>query len=312
MKFRDYYDVLGIQKDASQDVVRKAFRKLARKYHPDVAKDKDTAEEKFKEINEAYEVIGDPEKRKKYDALGPDWENGPQGPAQQNTSGYETHFTGTGFSDFFEQMFGAGAVPGAGSYQSFAGGRRGNAPAAGQDAHADILVSLDEVTHGTERSLQRQQINRNTGVAETKTSRIRIPKGINEGQLIRCAGLGSPGVNGGPAGDLFLHVRLEKHPDFRVIGSDLYYDLSIAPWQAVLGAEVSVKTLSGVVRIKIPALIENGSELRVKGKGLPNGSSGPMGDLYAVVHLKTPTSVTDEEKELWKKIADISSSRPRS
>lgn len=306
MNFRDYYDILGLKKDASHDEVRKAFRKLARKYHPDVAKNKDTAEEKFKELNEAYEVIGDPEKRKKYDALGPDWENRPQASQQPSSSSYENHFTGTGFSDFFEQMFGAGAAPGAGSFQSSMGGSHSDSPIAGQDAHADILVSLDEVAKGTERSLQLQQVNRSTGTSETKTTRIRIPQGISDGQLIRCAGLGNPGFNGGPAGDLFLHVRLEKHPDFRVIGSDLYYELYLPPWKAVLGAEISVKTLDGSVRIKIPPLIENGSELRVKAKGLPDGAAGSLGDLYAVVHLTTPTSVTEDEKALWQKLADAS------
>lgn len=324
MKFRDYYEVLSVSREASQDEIRKAFRKLARKYHPDVAKEKDTAEEKFKEINEAYEVLGDPEKRKKYDTLGKDW-NTP-GAGQAGASGhpyggfsggpsgageYENHYSGTGFSDFFEQMFGAGASTGSGRYSSFSGGQRGNMPIPGQDTHADILVSLDDVVHGTERSVQLKQVNRATGASEMKTSRIRIPKGITEGQLIRCAGLGNPGYNGGAQGDLFLHVRVEKHPDFRIADSDLYYELPLAPWEAVLGAEVSVRSLNGSVKIKIPPAIENGTELRIKGKGLPQGTSGSHGDLYAVIKLLTPTHLSDEERGLWQKLSQTSTFNPR-
>ncbi|BDS07743.1 curved DNA-binding protein [Oceaniferula spumae] len=323
MKFRDYYEVLGVSRDASQDDIRKAFRKLARKYHPDVAKDKDTAEEKFKEVNEAYEVLGDPEKREKYDTLGKDWNNPGAGQAggdpyggfygaHSGDGGYENHYSGTGFSDFFEQMFGAGASSGGGRYSSFSGGPGGNSPIPGQDAHADILVSLDDVVNGTERSLQLKQVNRATGTSEMKTSRIRIPKGITEGQLIRCAGLGNPGYNGGPPGDLFLHVRVEKHPDFRIVGSDLYHELPLAPWEAVLGAEVSVKSLTGSVKIKIPSGVENGTELRIKGKGLPQGTSGSHGDLYAVIQLVTPSKLTDEEKDLWQQLSKASTFTPRS
>lgn len=307
MNYRDYYEILEVKKDATHDEIRKAFKKLARKYHPDVAKDKDTAEDKFKEINEAYEVLGDQEKRKKYDTLGPDWQNAGQSRPQSGASGYQYEFTGTGFSDFFEQMFGAGARPGAGSFHSHASHTGGNAPSTGQDAHADILVRLEEVLNGTERSLQLQQINRATGARELKTSRIRIPKGISEGQLIRCAGLGNPGLNGGHAGDLFLHVRLERHPDFRVVGSDLYTDLSVLPWQAVLGAEFPVKTMDSSVRIKVPPLTEGNTELRIKGKGLPKGTSGTMGDLYAVIQLTLPASLTDEQKAQWQKLAELSS-----
>jgi curved DNA-binding protein len=309
MNYRDYYEVLGVAREATHDEIRKAFRKLARKYHPDVAEDQDTAEDKFKELNEAYEVLGDPEKRKKYDTLGADWKNASQARRQPDASGYEFHYTGTGFSDFFEELFGAGARPGAGSFQSHAGSPGGEFPVPGQDAHADILVSLDEVVHGTERSLQLQQINRTTGASELKTSRIRIPKGISEGQLIRCAGLGNPGLRGGPAGDLFLHVRLERHPDFRVAGSDLYHELSIAPWEAVLGTQVPVRTMTGSVNIKIPPLTAGGTELRIKGRGLPKDASEATGDLYAVVHLALPASITDEEKALWQKLSDLSSSR---
>ena len=305
MTFRDYYEILGVEKDASQDAIRKAFRKLARKYHPDVAEDKATAEDKFKELNEAYEVLSDPEKRKKYDTLGQDWQSGP--PPGQGGGSYESQYSGTGFSDFFEQMFGAGARPGPGSFHSAFGGdpRRNDVPIPGADAHADILVSLEEALQGTERTLKMEQLDRSTGQRELKTSTVRIPKGITEGQLIRCAGLGNPGHNGGKAGDLFLHVRLEKHPDFRVSGSDLYYDLVLTPWEAVLGTVVPVRSLTGEVHIKIPPLTDQGTELRVKDRGLPGG------DLYAVVRIAIPDQLSPEEKSHWEDLAKTSSFNPR-
>lgn len=315
MKFRDYYQVLAVARDASQAEIRKAFRRLARKYHPDVAKDKSTAEEQFKEINEAYEVLGDPEKRKKYDALGQDWESVEQGASGfPGASGYDHHFNGTGFSDFFEQMFGSGGYSQAADFPGFRYSPKGKGPPvpmAGQDTHADILVSLDEVIHGTKRSLSLRQINRETGVSELKKSRIRIPKGVSEGQMIRCAGLGEPGFNGGPPGDLFLRVRLEKHPVFRVADSNLYSDLPLAPWEAVLGTVAIVPTPDGDVRIKVPPMTSNGTELRIKGKGLVQGDHATRGDLYAVVQITSPTSVSEKETKLWKKLAAASSFNPR-
>lgn len=307
MNFRDYYEILGVDKDADQNTIRKAFRKLARKYHPDVAEDKATAEDKFKELNEAYEVLSDPEKRKKYDTLGPDWQAGPP-PEHSGGAPFESHYSGTGFSDFFEQMFGAGARPGQGSFHSSFGGdpRRRDVPIPGSDAHADILVTLEEALHGTERKLQMQQLDRTTGQRELKTSTVRIPKGITEGQLIRCAGLGNPGYNGGKPGDLFLHARLEKHPDFRVSGSDLYYDLALAPWEAVLGTVVAVRSLTGEVRIKVPPLTDQGTELRIKDRGLPGG------DLYAVIRITIPEKLSPEEKSQWEALARTSSFHPRS
>lgn len=311
-KFRDYYEILGIKKEASHDEVRKAFRKLARKYHPDVAEDKSTAEEKFKELNEAYEVLGDPEKRKKYDSLGPNWQGRQSAGPAPSDSGYDYQFNGTGFSDFFEQMFGAGGRPQSSQFRGFSGHPGGGSRVVpGQDTHADILVGLDEVMRGTERSLTLQKVNRETGRRESKTSTIRIPKGIAEGQLIRCAGLGDPGINGGKAGDLFLHVRLEKHPDFRVRGADLYYELALAPWEAVLGAEVSVRTLDGPVKIRVPRDSQPGTEMRIKAKGLPTDAAGVRGDLYAVISLALPEAVDDEEKALWEKLAASSKFDPR-
>jgi curved DNA-binding protein len=319
MQFQDYYDRLSVKKDASQAEVKKAFRKLARKYHPDVARDVPNAEEKFKEINEAYEVLSDSEKRKKYDTLGPesDWQNAgqPQGAHQgqgASSGNYEYQFDGTGFSDFFEQMFGAGGHPKSSQFRGYPQQQgAGNRAFSGQDVHADILVTLDEVCRGTERSLKQQILNRQTGQQETKSSTIRISKGINEGQLIRCAGLGEAGSNGGKNGDLFLHVRLERHPLFQVQGSDLYHEISLSPWEAVIGTKVEIPTMSGKVKIKIPPSTAPHTELRIRGRGLPKDNKGTMGDLYAVVQISIPESITPEEKELWEKISKLTKHKPR-
>lgn len=316
MKFRDYYEILGVPRDASQDDVRKAFRKLARKHHPDVAENKATAEEKFKEINEAYEVLGDPEKRKKYDSLGPNWKHGGDfAPAGGGRSAWgdfgdgETdeayHFEGTGFSDFFENFFGRRTAH-AGFTQRGKPAARTNVPRRGRDIESEILVSLDEVMHGSERELVMQPSH-----GERKTVTIRIPRGVLDDQMIRCAGLGGAGSAGGPAGDLFLRVRLERHPELRVEGHDLYFDLRLAPWEAVLGATVPVGTPHGSVKIKVPAGTESGNEFRLSGKGLPIGKDGGFGNLFAVIRVVTPAVATEEEARHWKALADCSRFNPR-
>ncbi len=315
VKFRDYYEVLGVPKDASQDDVRKAFRKLARKYHPDVAEDKSTAEDKFKEINEAYEVLGDAEKRAKYDQLGADWNQpGPSGPTEgwrqaepAGDAGNWQHFEGTGFSDFFENYFGGRAAGGQSGHFHQAGRRPADsAPRRGRDIESEILVSLHEAMHGAERLLAIQ-----TPQGERQEVTIRIPKGVTDGKLIRAAGLGNPGLNGGEPGDLFLRVRLERHPDYRVAGHDLYYDLRIAPWEGILGATVPVRTPHGESKIRIPAGTENGTEFRLAGKGLPKGKSGGFGDLFAVANVVSPTSTGEEERQHWQAIAALSKFNPR-
>ncbi len=314
MKFRDYYEILGVPRDTSQDDVRKAFRKLARKHHPDVAENKATAEEKFKEINEAYEVLGDPEKRKKYDSLGANWKHAgeftpPQGGAWGGFGGQDDgdayHFEGTGFSDFFENFFGR-RNGNAGFPQPGKATARSSAPRRGGDIESEILVSLDEVMNGSEREIVMQPSQ-----GERKKVTIRIPRGVSDDQMIRCAGLGGRGVAGGPAGDLFLRVRLERHPDFRVEGHDLYFDLRLAPWEAVLGATVPVDTPHGSVKIKVPAGTESGSEFRLSGKGLPIGKDGGFGCLFAVIRIVTPTTATEEEARHWKSLAETSSFNPR-
>lgn len=327
VEFKDYYKVLGVERSASADEIRKAFRKLARQYHPDVAKDKTKAEEKFKEVNEAYEVLGDPAKRKKYDTLGANWNRaqpppgygGARGFRGNNADGeeFEFHFGGTGFSDFFEQFFGGRGEGGFG-YEDFArqqqqaraGAGFAQQAMRGSDAEGDILVTLDEALQGSIRSISFRRVNRQTGQAESQNFRVRVPPGVQEGQLIRVPGKGEEGMNGGPPGDLYLRVRFAQHPDFRVRGSDLFYDLDLAPWEAVLGTTVSVPSLEGNVSVRVPPGAAQGQQLRIRGKGLPV-SGGERGDLYAAIHIQVPTTVSAEEQKLWEELQTKSTFNPR-
>ncbi|MGZ8921189.1 MAG: DnaJ C-terminal domain-containing protein [Limisphaerales bacterium] len=320
VEFKDYYQSLGVTRDASQDDIRKSFRKLARQYHPDVAKDKNVAEEKFKEINEAYEVLGDPAKRKKYDTLGANWNRsqpppgapgGGRGFRGQNGEEFEFHFGGTGFSDFFEQFFGGRGERGFG-FDDLGQSQRasGGTATRGQDIEGDILVTLDEAFQGSIRTISFQRRSRQTGQTVSENFRVRVPVGVAEGQMIRVPGKGEEGRDGGPAGDLYLRVRFAQHPDFRVRGSDLYYDLDLAPWEAVLGMTVSIPAIDGPVSVRVPAGSNKGQQLRVRGKGLP-AQGGARGDLYAVISIQMPTEVTAEERELWQQLATRSSFNPR-
>ena len=317
MEFRDYYDTLSVKKNASPDEIKKAFRRLARQYHPDVAQDKKGAEEKFKAVNEAYEVLSDPEKRAKYDRLGANWDKGPYqgapggggGPGGGGAS-YEYHFGGTGFSDFFEQFFSGRGGPGAGApFEDM----RGQSPAferSGYDLESDILVTLREALQGSVRSVSLQRKDPHTGGAKTETFRVKIPPGVRDGQRIRVAGKGGSGVGRGKSGDLFLRVCLAQHPDLQPKGADLYTTLSIAPWEAVLGATVSVATLDGTVSLRIPAGAASGLTLRVRSRGLLR-RDGKRGDLMVSLLIKVPESVTDDERALWERLAQASSFNPR-
>jgi curved DNA-binding protein len=318
VEFKDYYDVLGVARDASGEEIKKAFRKLAHKYHPDVAKDKTTAEAKFKEINEANEVLSDPEKRRKYDQLGANW-NHPerqQAPPQAGFGGgsedaSEFHFDGTGFSDFFEQFFGNRGRPSGGFGRTRGDGVGGETVARrGEDIEADILVTLDEILHGSTRTIHLQRPDPRTGQSVMQTLRVKIPPGVRESQLIRLAGKGQEGSGGGDSGNLYLRVKFAQHPDFRVRGADLYYDLDLAPWEAVLGATVPIPTLDGRVSLKIPAGTLAERQLRLRGKGLPT-SAGTRGDLYAVVSIQVPAHLTPEQKVLWEQLATKSTFNPR-
>ena len=310
VEFKDYYSVLGVTRNASNSEIKKAFRKLAHKHHPDVAKNKKTAEEKFKEINEAHEVLSDPEKRRKYDELGENW-NHPQSPPQSGgfsapqQGGSEFHFDGTGFSDFFGQFFGGqGGANGRGNREN------SEFPQHGQDIESDLLVTLDEALHGSTRTIQLQRTDPQTGQSTAQTLRVKIPAGVQESQIIRVSGKGQEGVGGGESGNLFLRVKFGKHPDFRVHGANLYYDLKLAPWEAVLGATVNIPTLDGKVALKIPPGSSAEQEFRLRGKGLPSGNK-MRGDLHAVVQIQVPSNLTSSEKTLWEQLAAISTFNPR-
>jgi curved DNA-binding protein len=316
VEFKNYYDVLGVAPDASDAEIKKAFRRLARKYHPDVAKDKTAAEIRFKEINEANEVLGDPDKRHEYDELRANWNN----PDRQQAGGFrgstedgsEFHFEGTGFSDFFEQFFGSQGSPAGGFSRTRGDGRGGGRYAQrGQDIESDILVTLDEIMHGSTRTIKLKRIDPETGKTSMQTLRVKIPPGVKEAQLIRLAGKGQEGLGGGDSGNLYLRVLFAKHPDFRVQGANLHYDLELSPWEAVLGATVNITTLDGTVALKVPPFTTAGREFRLRGKGLPSGD-GVRGDLHAIVCIQVPSQLTPEQKELWEQLATKSTFNPRS
>ncbi len=349
VKYRDYYEILGVPRTASEAEIKKAFRKLAREYHPDVAKNKKQAEEKFKEVNEAYEVLGDPAKRKKYDELGSNWSAGadfrpPPGWEGFGTGGrggfasrgpageeFDFHFGGTGFSDFFEQLFGtrgARARGGFGSGPAYA--EEDLASERGRDIEGDLMVTLEEAQRGSVRSVsvrhsvpcehcggtgQRARhvcnVCGGTGqVPKTDTYQVKIPPGVSEGQRLRVAGRGEAGLGGAAAGDLYLRVRFAKHPDFEVEGHNLIHEVNLAPWEAVLGANVTVPTLNGSVNIKLPPGTHSGQKLRVRGRGLP-ARGGANGDLIVVTRIEVPTRISDSERKLWEQLAHESRFNPR-
>ena len=314
VEFKDYYAILGVPRDASQDDIKKAFRKLARKHHPDVAADKKSAEAKFKEINEANEVLGDPEKRRKYDQLGMEWQSGGPRTARGSGEGPVTHefnFGGTGFSDFFEQYF-SGASRYGFPEEVFGSHERSSARRhRGSDIEGDILVTLEEAMHGSVRPISLQMADPRTGRVETHTFRVRIPAGVTNGKRIRVPGQGEPGAHGGDAGDLYLRVRHAAHPDFSTQGSDVFHELDIAPWEAVLGADVEVPTLDGTVKLRIPPGSANGQQLRVRGRGLPKGKSGERGDFHAVLAIQTPEHLTAAERTAWQELRNVSRFEPR-
>jgi curved DNA-binding protein len=323
VEFKDYYQILGVPRDASDADVKKAFRKLARQYHPDVAKDKKTAEEKFKEINEAYEVLGDPDNRRKYDELGARWKegvrpspgwNGQAGRSPAGDQGFEFRFDGTGFSDFFEQFFGRGErFGGFGNFERPApeSSEEAGFSYRGSDIESDILVTLEEAMAGSVRTLSLQRVDPRTGQTTTQTLKVRIPPGVREGQAIRVAGMGGDGIGQGGSGDLYLRVRLAAHPDFQVRGADLYYTLDVAPWEAVLGSKLIVPTLKGRASVRIPPGTNNGQQLRLRGHGLPTGQTGQNGDLYVVINAQLPEHITEKERDLWEQLSRISNFNPR-
>jgi curved DNA-binding protein len=324
VKFRDYYEVLGVPRTSAQEEIKRSYRKLARKFHPDVNKAKD-AEDRFKEINEAYEVLKDPEKRQKYDQLGQNWKAGQE---FRPPPGWDVHYDfgpggaspgesqwggGGDFSDFFEALFGGqrfqrGQRAGAGR------GRQGPAwSQAGSDQEATLRISLEDAFRGATKpiNLQSQVVTPEGQLSvQEKNYEVKIPAGIQSGQKIRLAGQGGEGTGGGPRGNLYLKVEIEPHPVYRINGRDLTMDLPIAPWEAVLGAEVQFATLAGAITLKVPAGSQSGQKLRLRGKGMPNPKGAP-GDLFALISIVIPKQPSERERELFEELQRVSSFHPR-
>jgi curved DNA-binding protein len=310
IKFQDYYEILGVSRTATEDEIKKAFRKLARVHHPDVNPGDKSAEEQFKRINEAYEVLSDPEKRKKYDKFGENWKTGqdftpPPGwaPGQGSPGAgytYSTEFGGD-FSEFFQQFFG-----GRGSGMGFGGPtqrRRPGFSTRGADIEAELPVSIAETVKGGTKQFSIRKAD-----GTTKTYKVKIPEHSYAGKQIRLSGQGEPGAQ--TAGDLILTLVYHSDPYFDVEGADLYRELGVSPWEAALGAKVAFETLDGPVRITVPAGSQNGLRLRLKERGLFR-ENGQRGDLFAVIDIRVPENLTDEERALWEQLQHGSTFDPR-
>ncbi|MCC9135341.1 DnaJ C-terminal domain-containing protein [Pontibacter silvestris] len=303
MDYKDYYKILGIDKSASQADIKKAYRALAKKYHPDKNKGNADAEDKFKDISEAYEVLGDETKRKQYDQLGANWRQFQQGGNGfgggqyygQPGGGFEGHFQGDpndmfggGFSDFFKQFFGSAA--------GFGQGNGGARAARGQDYETEMQITLLEAYTGTSRliSVNNQQL------------RITTKPGVANGQTLRIKGKGAPAMGGGVNGDLYIKVLVQPYPNLERKGDDLYASLSVDMFTAILGGDTQVNTLSGQLKLKIPAGTQNGKTLRLKRKGMPvYGKPDQYGDLYVTISVVLPINLTDEEKGLLHKLREM-------
>lgn len=301
MEYKDYYKILGVEKSASQADIKKAYRDLAKKYHPDKNKGDKAAEDKFKDVSEAYEVLGDEQKRKQYDELGSNWRHFQQqgGPYQgQPGGGYRgTYYEGdmgdmfggggSGFSDFFEQFFGGGFAQQGGGFRS---GR--HAPK-GQDYEAEMLITMQEAYSGTSRLL----------TVNGQQLRITTKPGVADGQVLRIKGKGGPAAAGGTPGDLYIRVQVQPLPDFERQGDDLHTKLNLDMYTAILGGEVQVNTLTGKIKLKIPAGTQNGKTLRLRGKGMPvYGKTDQHGDLYVKIEVQLPVHLSDEERSLMERL----------
>ncbi|HVY52914.1 MAG TPA: DnaJ C-terminal domain-containing protein, partial [Gammaproteobacteria bacterium] len=309
MEYKDYYKILGVERKASEDEIKKSYRKLARKYHPDVSKEPH-AEERFKEIQEAYEVLKDSKKRSAYDQLGANWKSGQDfrpPPGWQPFGGFEEAFGGGGgddmggFSDFFSMLFGRSARGGAGGFQQrhyqHNGGFGGfQEQPRGQDQRAKMQITLEEAYQGGSKTIQLQIPN--TGPDGRiqyvpRTLKVNIPKGVVSGQQLRLTGQGTNG------GDLYLEIEILPHRLFTLQGYDILLTLPITPWEAALGAKIAVPTLGGQVELKIAAGSQGGQKLRLKGRGLPGKQTG---DQYVILQIQTPPATTDAQRSLYEQM----------
>ncbi len=325
VEYKDYYKLLGVDRKSSKEDIGKAYKKLARKYHPDLNPNNKEAENRFKEINEAYEVLKDDKKRRLYDQLGPNWEHGqnfqrPPGFEGYNFggSGTEFNFGGSGgfsgFSDFFEMIFGGGRSSknkGSSGYDKSGfgadpfgvyGGRGGSMR--GRDIESTITLTLEEAYKGGSKTITLQ-----SSAGKTQTFEFFIPRGVRSGARIRLAGQGEKSPGGGAPGDLYLKVEIASHPLYKLEGNNLIYTLYLAPWEAVLGTRVRVPTLDGEVELNIPAGISSGKKLRLRDRGLGTGEN--KGEQYISIQIQSPPELSEEEKNLWQKLAEISSFKPR-
>jgi len=298
MAYIDYYKVLNVDKNATEKEIKNAYRKLARKLHPDLNPNDEDAKKKFQEINEANEVLSDPEKRKKFDKYGENWQHAEayeqaeqqsgRSRSQYNTSGYgfESNADSGDFSDFFQSMF--GGMGGAAS------GRRSQTRFRGQDFNAELRLNLDDAS----------KTHKQTLTVNGRNIRITIPAGIENGQTIKIAGHGGAGVNGGPAGDLYIKFLIAEDSRFKRDGKDLYATIKLDLYTAILGGEITVDTLNGKVRLKVKPETQNGTKVKLKGKGFPvYKAENQFGDLYLTYDIQLPTNLTDKQKELFRQLS---------
>jgi len=312
MEYKDYYKIMGVPRDASADEIKRAYRKLARKYHPDVSKEAN-AEEKFKEVQEAYAVLKDAEKRQAYDQLGANWQAGQEfkpppgwGGGEQGAY-YSEGFGGMGaesFSDFFDSLFG-----GLGQRRQ---SRTRDYAIRGEDLHTKLSISLEDAYHGVTRTIQLQMpvFDQQAGhmTTKTRTLKVKIPEGVTQGQQIRLAGQGGEGSQGAPKGDLYLEIDIMPHPFFNVEGKNVYVTVPLTPWEAALGAKIPVPTLGGVVEMTVPANTQSGKQLRLKGRGL---SGKTAGDQYVIFQIDVPQAQNEKQRALYEEMAKEMPFNPR-
>ncbi|WEF35789.1 DnaJ C-terminal domain-containing protein [Pseudoduganella chitinolytica] len=299
MEYKDYYATLGVPKTASDDDIKKAYRKLVRKYHPDVSREAN-ADARTKELNEAYGVLGDPEKRAAYDELGKAPRAGPAGPAGQGFrpppgwgAGFES--SSGNDSDFFKDLF------------AHVGGRRRQPfQARGEDSHATIRITLQDSYHGATRTVTLrvpEHDRQGRVITRERTLNVTVPKGVTAGQQLRLAGQGQPGTGGGGAGDLYLEIEFAPDARYRIDGRDVHETVPVAPWEAMLGAQIDVPTPSGRVSVTVPPGSQTGRKLRLKGRGIPPAGSAPAGDLYLVLEVALPPADTAGARALYEQMA---------